>query len=166
MDLFALRESIVLEQRLDVLPARQSANSADIRHIDYLCQTAPRSIAEDRPFHMRGLHLPARHSKLAMLVDESLSDVDRLAVALGETEGDVDLVLCGSFADFLHFGTVDFERVLDVLDVQFEVYWPAPARLVSREIEWRSGKRPYPSGIAVESRVSKTPKRGVKGQGV
>ena len=86
MDLFTLRESIVLEQRLNMLPTRQSAHSANIRNINDLCETASRSVAEDSTFHMRWLHLAARHSKLAVIVDESLSDINGFAVTLRETE--------------------------------------------------------------------------------
>lgn len=51
MNLFALRKSVVLEQRLDMLPAGQSTDFADIRDIDDLGKTAARCIAENSSFH-------------------------------------------------------------------------------------------------------------------
>ena len=133
MDLFPLRESVVFEQRLDMLPTRQTTNLANVGDVHYLGKTASRCIAEDRPFHVCWFHLATSHSKLSSVVNQSLSDIDGIAVSLREAERDVDLVLRSCFTDLPHLGAVDFERVLHVSDIQLEVYRSAPAKFVNQK---------------------------------
>ena len=85
MDLLSLRESVIFQQRLDVLPTRQAANLSNVRHVDDFGETASRRIAKDSSFHMRGLHLTSSHSELPGCVNERLSDVYRVAISLRET---------------------------------------------------------------------------------
>lgn len=75
---------------------------------------------------MRGLHLPALNSKSASLVNYCLSDVDGVAAALAEAEGDGNAVLSGCIKDLLHLWTIDAESILDVFDPQVEVDWSTP----------------------------------------
>jgi hypothetical protein len=127
MNLLTLRESIELEQRLDVLPASEASDFTDFRDVDDGSQAlAAGCVAEDRSLHVRGFHLAALHRHLAGGRDRGLGDVDALAVALGEAERDCDLVLGGGGLDDGELGAVESEAVLDVLDAEVEVDGAAP----------------------------------------
>ena len=75
---------------------------------------------------MRGLHFPPRHLDAARVVDERLGDVDAVAVAFREAEGDADGVLGGGGADEADFGAGEGEGVFDVFDAEVEVYGAGP----------------------------------------
>ncbi len=131
--LLTLGESVILEQRLDVFPARQAADLSNIRNVNDFCKAAARCISKDSPFHMRGLHLTPGHSKLPGVVNESLGDVDRVAISLRETERDIDLVFGSGFTDLFHLGAFNLERVLDIFDIEVEVYGSTPAEMLVQD---------------------------------
>lgn len=55
MNLLSLRKGVVLEQWLDMLPARKAADLADLGKINDLGQTIARGIAKNGSFHVRWL---------------------------------------------------------------------------------------------------------------
>lgn len=85
-------------------------------------------IAEDCALHVRGLELAAGRQELARGRDQGLRDVKTVAAgALGEAEGDGDVVIRGCLEDLAHLWTVDFQGILYVFDAEFEVDWSRPA---------------------------------------
>lgn len=75
MNLLALLVSVILEQRLYVLPTRKRTHFPNI-HLDDIDQTVTRGITKDSPLLVRGLEFPPTHSDVASCVNGALSNVE------------------------------------------------------------------------------------------
>lgn len=120
VDLLLLGDGVVLQQRLDVLPAGQRTDTRERELADAL-QAVTGRVAKDGALHVRGLHLAAVDLDLAVLADESLRNEEGVVVVLREAEGYGNVVRLCAGLNGAHFRGVDSERVLDVLDVEVEV---------------------------------------------
>ena len=79
---------------------------------------------------MRRLDLPPEHLDFAVLTNEALGDVDRIAIVLRKSKEDTNSVLCRCPADSPHLGRVDLERVLDVFGPKNKVYRTGPGSIL------------------------------------
>ncbi len=114
------------------LPARQTPHPRPaIRKLHNPRQTRPRRIPENRPLHVRRLHLPPLHPNLTFLVNQRLGNIHRVPVPLREPETDVDLMRGRRVPDPSHLRAVDLKAVLHVLDAEVEVdgSGPDPGRI-------------------------------------
>jgi hypothetical protein len=107
MYLLSLQISVVLQQRLHMLPACQSPNASDSVHLHHIFQTVPTSVSKDRSLHVCRLDFTSAHLDLAISTDKALCDIDRVTVVLSEAKEDIDIVVCRSFANSLHLSRVD-----------------------------------------------------------
>lgn len=126
MDFLPLNHGVIFEQWLDVFPAREGTHFTN-RQIDDIQETPPGRFAEHGAFHVSGLHLAPTHHDLAGGIDRALADVERVAIALRETQDDGDLVLGSGIADAVHVLRVIREGILEVSSEQAHVDGAAPA---------------------------------------
>ena len=129
MNLFFLRERVVLQQGLDMLPAAQLTNSGLglIITDDYdLGQRLRAASAKHALLDRRGLDLPAFHGQLAVRGDQSLRDIDAVALAFAETKSDRDTMLSRCGLDLAHLWGFDGKTVHHETSVQLQVYCAAP----------------------------------------
>lgn len=125
VNLLALRICVVLQQRLDVLPARESADATDIRIRD-TTQTIPGGVTKDSAFHVRGLELLSGHEGLPVGVDGRLRDVQTIVDILGEAEHNNDFVCSSGGLDLSHLRRVYFQRIPHVCSCHLWVEGPVP----------------------------------------
>ena len=128
MDFLALNHGVIFEQRLDMLPARERADFAD-GEVDDIQQTAPGCFAKDSALHMCGLDLAPPHDDRARRIDGALADIQRVAIALGESKDDRDSVLGGNPANSAHVVGIIGQRVLEIGLEQTRVDGTAPAEI-------------------------------------
>ncbi len=77
---------------------------------------------------MRWLDFSSPHLNLAIpTTNQALRNVDGIAVILRITEEDIDDIFCSGVADDIHFRRIEFQRVLDVLRPEHEIYCSSPA---------------------------------------
>lgn len=102
MEQLPLTIRVILQQRINMLPARQRAYSpkAFISHIQ---QRVASAITKNGTLHMRRLKLAALYLDLSILGYDTLGNVERSVIILRESQDDVDFVLGGTFANLLHF---------------------------------------------------------------
>lgn len=114
MDLLAQRHGIRLHERIQILPAIQLPDAADLRLHNRGSRVA-RAIAKDQLLCVGGLDLAAVVDDVARRGDQHLGHVQTGKVNLGVAEGDVDLVGAGGLADAGHLLRVGGQAVLTVL---------------------------------------------------
>ena len=109
-----------------MLPTCQRPDPPDAVHLRDVPQTIAGAVAKDRPLHVRRLDLSPPHVDLPVSADQTLRNVDRVAVVFRKPEQDMDLVVRRRLADRVHLDRRDFERVLDILGTELEIDDPAP----------------------------------------
>lgn len=114
VDLLALRIRVVLEEGLDVLPAREGADAPGSGGVNHAVEAVAERVAEDGPFHVRGFDLLAQREDLPVRVDDRLRDVQGVVDVLREAQHHGDLVLRRAALDRRHLRGVDLQGVLDV----------------------------------------------------
>jgi len=127
VDLLPLRNSVVLEQRLCVLPAGKTPDldftvvSTKV-DLDHVAQVSARAVAKDGALHVRGLEFASVGEHVALRRDDGLGDVDAVGGGLlGEAQDHGDGVLfCCGFEE-VHFRGADGEGVVDVAGLHFDV---------------------------------------------
>jgi len=137
MENLPLRDRMILQQRLHVLPARQLSDIAYARRHD-IVQAIPRAVPKNRTLHVRRHQLAATHGDLAAVADDALRDVKRVVVVFGEAEGDGDFVFARAGLDGSHLWGVDGEGVFDVACGERWVHCSGP---VEREDIWSNCER-------------------------
>ena len=127
MNFLSLRDRLILQQWLNMLPARQGADPSNLRgnHVD---QAGTGPISEDGPFHVSWLDLPAFHLDLSISSNSTLRNVYRIAIVLGKAEANDDLVLSCALADRFHFDGINDQRVLHILHAEIEIDQASPER--------------------------------------
>lgn len=125
MDLLVLMQSMVFQQRLQMLPARQSSDSAN-RRIHNIVQARAGRVTENSPFHVRRLQLSSPHLDLSVRSNGALRDVERVFVVLGHPEGDREVVLGHASPDSVHLRRVATKRVLNITGREVKVNRAAP----------------------------------------
>jgi hypothetical protein len=81
MNVFLLREREILQQRLDMFPARQVPNSTKWKLRDTR-EALSRSIAKNSPLHVSRLHLATVRFNLSIRSDAHLGNVDGVVIVL------------------------------------------------------------------------------------
>lgn len=74
-----LMKSMILQQRIKMLPARQRAYPPNTR-INHIQQRIPRAIPKDGTFHMRGFKLATLRLDLSIVGYKALRDVERSVI--------------------------------------------------------------------------------------
>jgi hypothetical protein len=88
---------MILQQWLQMFPTGQRTYSSHTLEFNDVVQAGSTCVAEDSPFHMRGLEFTALHNDVTGGVDGALGNIEAVVVILGEAKEDVDVsILCGS----------------------------------------------------------------------
>lgn len=114
VDLFVLRVGVVLEQGLEVLPAVEHADFAQLG-VGHRLQGVARRVAEHGALEVRRLDFAPVEEHVALVVDQDLGEVERAGHPLAEAQHDVHLVRRRGLADPKHFGPVCGHAVRHVL---------------------------------------------------
>lgn len=112
--LFVLRVRVVFEQGLEVLPAIEHADLAQLG-VGHRLQGVARRVAEHGPLEVRRLDLAPVEDHVALVVDQDLGEIERAGHPLAEAQHDVHLVHGRGLADPKHFAPVCGHAVLHVL---------------------------------------------------
>lgn len=113
VNLLALRICVVFQQRLDVFPARESADASNVRIHD-TAKTITGRVTKDSSLHMRGLDFLSGHEDLPVGVNSRLRDIQTIVDILREAEHDDDFVRGGGGLDLGHLRGVELQRVAHV----------------------------------------------------
>jgi len=108
-----------------MLPAREGTNPSNLRWND-IDQAGTGPVSEDGPFHMSRLDLPAFHFDFPIRSNSTLRDVNRIAIILGKTEANDDLVLSRALANCLHFDRINDQRVLHIFHTKVKIDQASP----------------------------------------
>ena len=111
---------MVFEQRLEVLPAVQHADLPNWR-VSYGFERIASRVTKERPLHMRGLDLPAMKQHLALVVYQSLRQIQTSLGSLTKPKAYEDIVVGSRLSDPRHLRPVSSHAILHVLVDEWDV---------------------------------------------